>query len=43
MLNTIKPDNDFATRLKSLFVKYKNIDPNALGMKPNWTKEPLWK
>lgn len=42
LLNTIQPNNQFTTRLNDLFVKYPNVDPNALGMKPNWQKEPLW-
>lgn len=42
ILNTIKPDNTFTTKLNSLFVAYPNVDPNALGMKPNWQNEPLW-
>jgi len=41
LLNTIKP-NDFTERLDSLFKKYPNVDPNALGMKENWQSEPLW-
>lgn len=43
LLNTIKPDNNFTNRLNDLFIKYPNVDPNALGMKPNWQQEPLWK
>ena len=42
LLNTIQPNNNFTTRLEDLFVKYPNIDPNALGMKPHWQQEPLW-
>lgn len=42
LLNTIKP-NDFGERLSQLFDKYPNVDPNALGMKPNWQNEFLWK
>lgn len=42
MLNTILPKNEFANKLNALFVKYPNVDPNALGMKPNWQNEPLW-
>ncbi|MFL0143075.1 Abi family protein [Tenacibaculum maritimum] len=42
MLNTIKP-NDFTIRLDDLFKKYKNVDPNALGMTENWQNENLWK
>ncbi len=41
LLNTIKP-NDFTTKLDNLFTKYPNVDPNALGMKPNWQNEKLW-
>lgn len=43
MLNTIKPDNDFTKSLDALFIKYPNVDLNALDMKPNWQQEPLWK
>jgi abortive infection bacteriophage resistance protein len=43
LVNTIQPNNNFTNRLNDLFVKYPNVDPNALGMKPNWQKEPLWK
>lgn len=43
LLNVIQPNNNFTSRLDDLFSKYPNVDPNALGMKPNWTKEPLWK
>lgn len=42
LLNTIHPNNDFSSRLNDLFIKYPNVDPNALGMKPNWQQEPLW-
>lgn len=43
LLNTILPKNNFSTRLNDLFIKYPNVDPNALGMKPKWQEEPLWK
>ncbi len=42
LLNVIQPNNNFTNRLDDLFSKYPNVDQNALGMKPNWTKEPLW-
>lgn len=42
LLNTIKP-NDFTERLNSLFLKYPNVDPNALGMKADWQNELLWR
>ena len=43
LLNTIIPKNEFTQKLVILFEKYPNVDPNALGMKPNWKNEPLWK
>lgn len=43
VLNTIQPNNDFTSRLDVLFIKYSNVDPKALDMKPNWQQEPLWK
>lgn len=42
VLNTIQPNNNFGDRLNRLFNMYKNVDPNALGMKEDWQKEPLW-
>ncbi len=42
LLNIIQPPNRFTSRLDELFNKYPNVDPNALGMKPNWQQEPLW-
>ena len=42
LLNIIQPDNTFSERLNSLFSKYPNVDPNAVGMKLNWQKEKLW-
>lgn len=42
LLNIIQPPNQFTTRLDELLKKYPNVDPNALGMKPNWQQEPLW-
>lgn len=42
LLNIIQPENTFTLKLCSLFEKYSNVDPNALGMKPDWLKEPLW-
>ncbi|HET8885378.1 MAG TPA: Abi family protein [Salinimicrobium sp.] len=43
LLNTIQPNNNFTLRLNELFEKYPNVDPSALGMKPHWQEEPLWK
>lgn len=42
LLNIIQPPNLFTSRLNELLEKYPNVDPNALGMKPNWQLEPLW-
>jgi hypothetical protein len=42
LLNIILPENTFATQLKKLIEKYPSVDPNALGLKPNWDKELLW-
>ena len=42
LLNVIHPSNNFTARIASLLDKYPNIDPNALGLKPNWQNEPLW-
>jgi abortive infection bacteriophage resistance protein len=42
LLNRIHPGNQFATKLSDLLSKYPNIDPNALGLKPNWEYEQLW-
>lgn len=43
LMNVINPGNHFTQKLGALLTKYPNIDPNALGMKPNWHKEPLWR
>lgn len=43
LLNIIQPKNTFLERLAELFTKYPNVDPDALGMKPAWEKEPVWK
>ena len=42
LLNIIHPTNDFTRRLSDLLKKYPSVDPNALGMKPNWESEKLW-
>lgn len=43
LLNMIIPQNDMTSRLLNLLNNYKNIDPKALGFKPDWNLEPLWK
>lgn len=43
LINIIYTENDFTARLSALLQKYPSVDPNALGMKPNWEEEELWK
>lgn len=43
LVNIIAPENSFSIKLHELLLKYPSVDPNALGMKPDWIKEPLWK
>lgn len=43
LVNIIAPENSFSIKLQDLLLKYPSVDPNALGMKPDWIKEPLWK
>jgi abortive infection bacteriophage resistance protein len=43
LVNIIAPKNSFAIKLQELLLKYPSVDPNALGMKPNWMDELLWK
>nr|WP_233194552.1 Abi family protein [Aquimarina sp. I32.4] len=42
LLNTVQSGNTFTSKLDTLFKKYPNVDPDALGMKPKWQNEPLW-
>ena len=42
LLNIINPGNHLTDRFNKILIKYPNIDPNALGLKPNWQNEPLW-
>lgn len=42
LLNVVVPENTFNVRLKEIVNKYPNVDPNALGLKPDWENEPLW-
>jgi len=43
LLDRIQPENNFTERLYNLFEKYPNVDPNAIGLKPDWQNEKLWK
>jgi hypothetical protein len=42
LVNNINEENHFSTKLQELLKKYPNIDPNALGLYPDWQNEPLW-
>ncbi|KEO72729.1 Abi family protein [Anditalea andensis] len=42
LVNIVAPGNSMAQKLVVLFDKYPNVDPNALGMHPNWQEEELW-
>ncbi len=42
LLNIVQPGNDLTSRLLKLLEKYPNVDEKALGLKPEWQKEPLW-
>ena len=42
LLNIVQPENQFTQQLENLFIKYPNVDLNALGIKQNWREEPLW-
>ncbi|MBD5220440.1 MAG: Abi family protein [Bacteroidales bacterium] len=41
-LQVVNPQNTLAIRVKSLFGKYPNVDPNAMGFPDNWAEESLW-
>jgi len=43
LLNIIQPQNNLKLQLIGLLEKYPSVDPNALGLKPNWANESLWK
>ncbi|RYE18600.1 MAG: Abi family protein [Sphingobacteriaceae bacterium] len=43
LINIIQPENHFTQSLLGLFKKYPSVDPNAVGMKPEWFNELLWK
>lgn len=43
LVNIIAPENSFSIKLQELIMKYPSVDPNALGLKPDWQNEPLWK
>jgi abortive infection bacteriophage resistance protein len=42
LLDVISPGHHFTPKLAALFVKYPNVDLNALGFPATWQNEPLW-
>lgn len=42
LVNIVAPENSFSIKLQEILKKYPSVDPNALGMKPDWQNEPLW-
>ena len=44
LVNTIKPDNNFAVRLRSLIEGFPKVETEEyMGFPKNWKKEPFWK
>ena len=41
-LDIISPDKDMSEKMHTLFSKYPEIDPVALGFPNGWESEPLW-
>ena len=41
-MNIISPNNDFKAKLNNLFVRFPQIDLNAMGFPLGWEREPLW-
>jgi abortive infection bacteriophage resistance protein len=41
-LKIISPDNDWADRLKTLLLKYKDLPYQEMGFINNWDQEPFW-
>jgi len=42
LLNSITPQNTFATDMKALLAKYPTVNPSAMGFVQGWECEPLW-
>ncbi len=43
LLQTVNPKSTFSSRLKTLLLKYDNVDVRAMNFPDNWENEPLWK
>jgi len=42
LLDAVSPGHHYKSKLEELFVKYPNVDLNALGFPIDWLNEPLW-
>ncbi len=42
-LQTVNPQNTFASRFRQLLEKYPNVDTKPMGFPENWNDELLWK
>lgn len=40
--NTVKPENTFAERLRSLIDNYPIVDISLMGFPPDWKDDPFW-
>ena len=43
LLNIIEPNNNFASQINWLFIKYPHINKRAMNFQKNWEMEQLWK
>lgn len=41
--NTVKPENTFARRVRSLIDNFPVIDPSLMGFPAGWKEDPFWK
>lgn len=43
LLDRVDASNSFTADLQKILGEHPNVDSNALGLKPDWQDEPLWK
>jgi abortive infection bacteriophage resistance protein len=43
LLDVVSPGHHYKIRLADLFIKYPNVDLNAVGFPADWQNEPLWR
>ena len=41
--NTVKPENTFAQRLRTLIDNYPIVDTSLMGFPTDWKEDPFWK